>query len=78
MKMKKFRRGERPKFYYVDPPLCLLKNFFFTFQDESGTAALKTVELDDHLGGSPQQVREVQGHETKKFLAYFKAKGGIK
>ncbi len=47
-------------------------------QDESGTAALKTVELDDHLGGAPQQIREVQDHETKRFLGYFKAKGGIK
>ena len=75
MKMKKIRRGSVQNFTTT---LRFPEEISFIFQDESGTAALKTVELDDHLGGSPQQVREVQGHETKKFLAYFKAKGGIK
>ncbi|KAM8966405.1 villin-like protein isoform 2-T2 [Pelodytes ibericus] len=51
-------------------------------QDEQGAAALYTTQLDDALGGSPIQHREVQGFESATFKSYFKngviyKKGGI-
>jgi len=49
-----------------------------TSQDEAGTAAYKTVELDDFLGGEPVQHRECSGFESSLFLNYFKETGGIK
>ncbi|EPS70251.1 hypothetical protein M569_04508 [Genlisea aurea] len=43
-----------------------------TSQDEAETAAMKTVELDAILGCRAVQHREIQGHESYKFLSYFK------
>eukprot|EP00937_MAST-01D_sp_MAST-1D-sp2_P001995 g1995.t1 len=40
-------------------------------QDEYGTAAYKTVELDHLLDDAAIQHREVMGHESELFLSYF-------
>jgi len=42
-----------------------------TSQDEAGTAAYKTVELDDYLKGAAAQHREVMGYESDLFKTYF-------
>ncbi|NWW73357.1 VILI protein, partial [Climacteris rufus] len=51
-------------------------------QDEQGAAAIYTSQMDDHLGSVAVQHREVQGHESDTFRAYFKQgliykKGGV-
>ncbi|KAL8589376.1 hypothetical protein ACOMHN_021528 [Nucella lapillus] len=44
----------------------------YSSQDEYGTAAYKTVELDTYLDDVPIQHREVQNHESELFRSYFK------
>ncbi|XP_031810078.1 gelsolin isoform X3 [Sarcophilus harrisii] len=51
-------------------------------QDESGAAAIFTVQMDDYLNGKAIQHREVQNYESSTFLGYFKSgikykKGGV-
>lgn len=43
-----------------------------TTQDEAGTAAYKTVELDEFLHGAATQHREVQAQPSDSFLALFR------
>jgi len=43
----------------------------FSSQDEYGTAAYKTVELDNFYGGKPIQHREVMEYESEMFTSYF-------
>ncbi|KID90836.1 Gelsolin, partial [Metarhizium majus ARSEF 297] len=58
------------------PSAKLAHDIFFwlgnhTTQDEAGTAAYKTVELDEFLGGAATQHREVQSAPSDEFLSLF-------
>lgn len=41
-------------------------------KDEQGAAAVYTIQLDEFLGCTPVQHREVQNHESDSFKGYFK------
>lgn len=47
-------------------------------QDEYGTAAYKTVELDTYHDDLPIQHREVMDNESSLFLSYFDERGGLR
>lgn len=59
-----------------EEPEKLSHDIFFwlgskTTQDEAGTAAYKTVELDEFLGGAATQHRELEQAPSDEFLALF-------
>jgi len=85
-KVKKWKKSRYGEFYSGDSYIVLhtmvddegkksYDVFFWlgqdTSQDEAGTAAYKTVELDDVLGDEPVQYREVQGNESTQFMNCF-------
>jgi len=67
--LKTYVEPENPDKFKYDVHFWIGKN---STQDEYGTAAYKTVELDDYLNGDPVQHREIQGSESNMFLSYFK------
>mmetsp|Transcript_57802 Transcript_57802/g.159532 ORF Transcript_57802/g.159532 Transcript_57802/m.159532 type:complete len:440 (-) Transcript_57802:57-1376(-) len=83
----KWPKDEYGKFYKGDSYICLKTtkdpegdklshdiHFWLgesTSTDEMGTAAYKTVELDDLMDGEPTQHREVMSHESHEFTDMF-------
>ncbi|TRZ01849.1 hypothetical protein DNTS_007154 [Danionella cerebrum] len=75
------------KMQMVPVPDQAFGNFFegdcyIVLSDEQGASAIYVTQLDEQLGGSPVQYREVQGSESAKFKSYFKngliyKKGGV-
>lgn len=57
-----------------DSPLQYDLHFWLgehTTLDQAATAAFKAAELDEHLGGKVPQYREIQNHESPRYLSYF-------
>lgn len=80
-----FHTGDAYLIYHAYRPnnRALVRDIYFWLgsectQDESGTAAIKAVNLDDYFGGSPIQHREVQYHESEAFNGLFEKYGGIR
>lgn len=89
-KVKKVKDQDYGKFHTGDSYLILetgrkdfgekVSNIFYwegaeSTLDETSTCAFKAHELECHLGGVPVQYREVQKHESTKFLALFEKTG---
>lgn len=72
----KFHKGDSYIILHTDADLKHIIYFYLgtdTTQDEQGTAAYKTVELDDFFGGEPIQVRVVMGEEPEEFTSLFES-----
>ncbi|KAG2147480.1 uncharacterized protein EDB93DRAFT_417055 [Suillus bovinus] len=57
-----------------DSPLRYDLHFWhgeYTTVDQAATAAFKAAELEEHLGGNVTQYREIQNHESPRYLSYF-------
>jgi hypothetical protein len=68
---------------YAGTTKRVVRDIFFwigteSSQDEYGTAAIKTIELDARFGGDATQHREVQYHESEAFHKIFAPYGGVR
>ena len=73
--LNNFTSGQARLIYHFIPQELLYDVHFwigkYSTQDEYGTAAYKTVELDTYLDDKPVQHRECQGRESNRFKSYF-------